>query len=57
MKSAESFAWRQYLLQAAALYELRRINHRLADLEHVFNVLGTMESCPTYFCHSLYHSG
>ena len=28
----------------------RRNNCRLLDVEHVFNVLGTMESCPTYFC-------
>ena len=28
----------------------RRNNCRLPDVEHVFNVLGTMESCPTYFC-------
>ena len=30
----------------------RRNNCRLPDVEHVFNVLGTMESCPTYFCSS-----
>ena len=29
-----------------------RNNCRLPDVEHVFNVLGTMESCPTYFCSS-----
>ncbi len=28
----------------------RRNNCRLPNVEHVFNVLGTMESCPTYFC-------
>ena len=28
----------------------RRNNCRLPDVEHVSNVLGTMESCPTYFC-------
>ena len=28
----------------------RSNNCRLPDVEHVFNVLGTMESCPTYFC-------
>ena len=28
----------------------RRNNCRLPDVKHVFNVLGTMESCPTYFC-------
>ena len=30
----------------------RRNNCRIVDVEHVFNVLGTMESCPTYFCSS-----
>ena len=28
----------------------RKNNCRRTDVEHVFNVLGTMESCPTYFC-------
>ena len=32
----------------------RRNNFRVQDVEHVFNVLGTMESCPTYFCLSTY---
>ena len=30
----------------------RRGNCRLPDVQHIFNVLGTMESCPTYFCPS-----
>ena len=30
----------------------RRNNCRLPDVGHVFNVPGTMESCPTYFCRS-----
>jgi len=34
------------------LKDQRRNNYRLADVEHVFNVLGTMESCPTYSCPS-----
>ena len=33
----------------------RRNNCRLPDVEHVFNVLGTMESRPTYFCSSPNH--
>ncbi len=28
----------------------RKNNCRRTDVEHVFNLLGTMESCPTYFC-------
>ncbi len=28
----------------------RRNNCRLLDVGHVYNVRGTMESCPTYFC-------
>ena len=32
----------------------RRNNCRLPDVGHVFNVPGTMESCPTYFCLSPY---
>ncbi len=30
--------------------ERRRNNCRLPDVGHVFNVPGTMESCPTHFC-------
>ena len=32
------------------LNDWRRNNCRVPDVEHVFNVLGTMESCPTDFC-------
>ena len=28
----------------------RKNNCHRTDVEHVFNVLGTMELCPTYFC-------
>ena len=33
----------------------RRNNCRLLDVGHVYNVPGTMESCPTYFCLSPKH--
>src|SRR5712691_9515504 len=35
----------------------RKNNCRRTDVEHVFNVLGTMESCPTYFCAGPYRHG
>ena len=33
----------------------RRNNCGLLDVGHVYNVPGTMESCPTYFCLSPKH--
>ena len=43
---------KQFLVadRETASKDRRRINCRLSGVEHVFNVLGTMESCPTYFC-------
>ena len=40
------FAGREF---ATDLKDRHRNNCRFPDVEHVFNVLGTMESCPTYF--------
>ena len=37
-------------LQHQARKDSRTNNSGLPDVEHVFNVLGTMESCPTHFC-------
>ena len=39
-------------LQHQARKDWRGNSSGLPDVEHVFNVLGTMESCPTYLCSS-----
>ena len=42
--------WRRTLKYPGFDKDRRRNNCRLPDVEHVDNVPGTMESCPTYFC-------